>query len=66
MAVGANEIAAHMKRISELTELLMTMQENSDAHALAARIHQEIASVREQLRRASASDIGKKSLRPPR
>jgi hypothetical protein len=68
MAVGANELAARMKRISELTEQLMKMeQENAEAHALAALIHQEIASAREQLRHpAPASEVARKHRRPLR
>jgi uncharacterized protein YigA (DUF484 family) len=51
MAVDANDLAARLKRISELTERLLAMQnENEAARTLAARISQEIAVAREQIR----------------
>ena len=62
MAAGAEELAARMKRISDLTEQLMAIeQENAEAHSLAARIHDEIASVREQLRHAASGNAAKSS-----
>jgi len=52
MAVEAEELAAGLKRISELTEQLIAIQKgNSESRELAECICREIASARDQLKR---------------
>jgi len=57
MAVGdVDNLAARMRRISELTETLLALQiENEQARTLADHVSQEIAVARLQIRLYTAS-----------
>jgi hypothetical protein len=54
MAGNSDDLSARLKRISELTEQLMKMQEDTDnARELAGHIHREIALAREEVKQLS-------------
>jgi hypothetical protein len=51
MAGDSEDLSARLKRISELTDRLMAMQEDTaDARELAVHIHREIAAARDQVK----------------